>query len=955
MAAFGGRNLIVLSDGTGNSAAKSAKTNVWRLYQALDLTDGRQVAVFGDGVGTSSVKILRVLGLALGVGVKRNVLNLYKFLCRNYGEDDRIWAFGFSRGAYTIRVLVGLVDREGLVTYKTEAELERNAIAAYRAFRKQAFATRIPWVRAGRYLRDRLVSLWNTITGARPYEQVRTETRSAGRDRVQVHFVGVWDTVAAYGLPIDELTQAVDKWVWPMSFRDRSLLANVGHARQALSLDDERRTFFPIPWDEKAEAVLREKDKRIQPDRLRQVWFAGAHADVGGGYPDDGLAYVPLCWMIDEAKEKGLDFEPAVVGEYVALAAPTGRIYDPRAGFFGAFWRYQPRDVQLLMGKGITPVVHGSVMTRMVCGNDRYAPISLPQDIAVLPPYGQSVAFEQSAVRQALCEANAALAVSGQNRRKGEDQRKVLTHMMALVGAALAPRVRADRFNLVLDTVWWRRVIYFVSLFLVTFAAAFPLLAEYLQIEGVADLNDRAGGSVGWAVGLVKGFLPGIAEPWTAAIMRNPAVAVLVVLGLLASLRFSSRLQGRICDRARAAWNCDAARAAHNVGQRAGASPVDRLQLTGQRHALAATTLVFAALSIGSFKLSGPPLGITAAGGAIVFALLWRWRMVRPPRSIDPAKPGPLLSLARAARTSPRAVAAYRYAAQTVLPAGFLLLSGLAILAVGHRTMFDLLSTGGAYCKATPAVRGQSDSRLAQGSDPAADGQSGADENVGLAPTPFAINSMCHATGLRLVAGRKYRIQLDIENGPDGEWFDQDRRVDVVGFAADSWRPYSATPLKRWWRENWFQPIARIGEVGNYEHVLKPAEPLPVVDFKACRPKREAHPQISGTIENIRTPATTDFKNKQLLCDQNARRRPNRTLISDITANATGELFLYVNDAILMLPTLTDMFYSNNSGKAKVTVTRIMADQIIPPTPGESVEAGLHDPAAEQRGRPRNN
>ena len=211
-----GRNLIVLSDGTGNSAAKSAKTNVWRLYQALDLTDGRQVAVFGDGVGTSSVKVLRILGLALGVGVKRNVLNLYKFLCRNYTKDDRIWAFGFSRGAYTIRVLVGLIDHQGLVTFDTEAELERNAIAAYRAFRKEAFATRIPWVRTGRFLRDQLISFWNKITGAKLYEQVRTETRDAGREHVPVHFIGVWDTVAAYGLPIDELTQAVDKWVWPM-------------------------------------------------------------------------------------------------------------------------------------------------------------------------------------------------------------------------------------------------------------------------------------------------------------------------------------------------------------------------------------------------------------------------------------------------------------------------------------------------------------------------------------------------------------------------------------------------------------------------------------------------------------------------------------------------------------------------------------------------------------------
>src|SRR6476660_9374461 len=152
------RDLIVLSDGTGNSASKAFKTNVWRLYQALNLRDGKQVAVFGDGVGTSSITLLRIIGLALGVGVKRNVLNLYKFLCHNYWRDerkeisekdresDRIWMFGFSRGAFTIRVLAGLVHSEGLVTFETEADLERNALAAYRAFRKKAFPAKAGWV-----------------------------------------------------------------------------------------------------------------------------------------------------------------------------------------------------------------------------------------------------------------------------------------------------------------------------------------------------------------------------------------------------------------------------------------------------------------------------------------------------------------------------------------------------------------------------------------------------------------------------------------------------------------------------------------------------------------------------------------------------------------------------------------------------------------------------------------
>jgi len=189
-----------------------------------------------------------------------------------------------------------------------------------------------------------------------------------------------------------------------------------------------------------------------------------------------------------------------------------------------------------------------------------------------------------------------------------------------------------------------------------------------------------------------------------------------------------------------------------------------------------------------------------------------------------------------------------------------------------------------------------------------------------------------------------------MERGPDGEWFDQGRRVDVAGFAADDWHHYSATPLKRWWRENWFQPIARIGEVGNYEHVLRPAEPLPVVNFsKKCPP--ELAPSVWDAITNTSTPAPTPMKLAQLQCDP-GEPRPNRTLISDITANATGELFLYVNDAVLTLPGLTDVFYKNNSGKAKVTVTRIMAEEIVPPPTAAGVQARLRDDSAKPGDRP---
>src|SRR5688572_11777032 len=118
----GPRNIILLSDGTGNSSAKLLKTNVWRMYEAMDLTSDDQIAVYDNGVGTSAFKLFAVLGGGLGWGLKRNVLDLYMAACRNYVEAgpsrpaDHLFAFGFSRGAFTIRVLLGLIADQGLIT-----------------------------------------------------------------------------------------------------------------------------------------------------------------------------------------------------------------------------------------------------------------------------------------------------------------------------------------------------------------------------------------------------------------------------------------------------------------------------------------------------------------------------------------------------------------------------------------------------------------------------------------------------------------------------------------------------------------------------------------------------------------------------------------------------------------------------------------------------------------------
>ena len=303
------KNIVLLSDGTGNSASKLLKTNVWRIYESLDLDDPAvQVACYDDGVGTSSFKPLALLGGAFGVGLARNVLRLYRFTCEHYEPGDRIYAFGFSRGAFTIRVLVALICDQGIVKTRPpvagplgqatpdSTERPRNR-RGRRGVRQRTRPTRRvglsrvsaklhPAVRAGRAgtcgARLSFPSL-GARSGPQPYD------KKQNRQVAEIAFVGVWDTVDAYGLPIDELTDGVDRWVWPLSMQNLRLSDKVRRACHVLALDDERNTFHPVLWDESTES---QSATDIDQERISQVWFAGMHSNVGGGYPDDALSCV---------------------------------------------------------------------------------------------------------------------------------------------------------------------------------------------------------------------------------------------------------------------------------------------------------------------------------------------------------------------------------------------------------------------------------------------------------------------------------------------------------------------------------------------------------------------------------------------------------------------------------------------------------------------------------------
>ncbi len=548
------KKIILLADGTGNSAASPFKTNVWRLYEALDLTGGDQVALYDDGVGTETFKPLAALGGAFGIGVWQNVKSLYTFICRNHKHsDDRIYLFGFSRGAFTVRLLAGLIMKCGVVGWTTEPELRRNVAAAYSAYRRDFLyrATGAP--------SRKLMRLWlRPMIKPPPHMPDHPLQIALGSSipqrRVTITFLGVWETVDAYGMPVDEWKRGIDQVVWPMSFADRYFSGGIDKARHALSLEDERTTFRPVLWNE-----FDYEGRQIPRDRLLQAWFAGVHANVGGGYPDDALAYVPLYWMMTEVSPTlpGLlagtaTASPPAELEFISDraravrdgAVSSGKQYDSRAGLAG-YYRYGPRSVSELcddprhLVKITDPVLHQSVVERVGGRIVASAPISAPPQF--------SVARTASSVLTA--------------------GRPLAMEWMALAW----------------DRVWWRLVFYLSTVSLTIVLVSFPLLEHGGILDKISGFFDtllcgRARGACSQAhallgagydfIGqylpdlisvsipkLIVAVAPSWSVTWVGSFLHYPILALAVALPL-AWLFFvgSRRVEERISDYAERAW-----------------------------------------------------------------------------------------------------------------------------------------------------------------------------------------------------------------------------------------------------------------------------------------------------------------------------------------------------------------------------------------------------------------
>jgi len=266
------KNIVICCDGTSNDVTCDS-TNVLRLYRSLE-RNSEQLTYYDAGVGTVADptkltwwgrQLSRKLDMGIGHSVRENVCKPYRFLCENYLPGDRIFLFGFSRGAYTVRALAGMIHFLGLA---------RSELANL----------------------DRLG--WSIFADDDQSLPVSKRFASGGRFRhafgseapVRVHFMGVWDTVSAFG------------FVW--NLRTVPYSANnpsIDHIRHALSIDEHRACF---------QANLFRPKSETQHQSYKQRWFAGAHADVGGGYEeqDNGLAKIALEWMYDEAESQQCRF-----------------------------------------------------------------------------------------------------------------------------------------------------------------------------------------------------------------------------------------------------------------------------------------------------------------------------------------------------------------------------------------------------------------------------------------------------------------------------------------------------------------------------------------------------------------------------------------------------------------------------------------------------------------------
>jgi uncharacterized protein (DUF2235 family) len=344
-----GKNIVVCADGTGNADIRGRGSNVFKLFEAVDTTSHlynmsyrRQVAFYHEGVGTESFSPMKIVDGASGFTLGRHVRELYAEIARVYAPDDRLYLFGFSRGAFTARTLAGFISSCGIPKadeYGTTSELDRVIRQCYDAFLRRS--------------RQQITPPGVKVHPRRDYP---------------IEFLGVWDTVDAVGLPFP-VADYVNKRFLAYKVDVREVPTAVRYGCQALALDEQRESFAPVLWN--------------GAPNLEQVWFPGVHSDIGGGYPRQGLSLIPLHWMMERACARGLRFNDADRTYYDEHQIVADKLHNSRSGL-ALYYRWRPRRLsELCTAAKVEPQLHISVFDRTAQAVEGYAPANVPPRASV--------------------------------------------------------------------------------------------------------------------------------------------------------------------------------------------------------------------------------------------------------------------------------------------------------------------------------------------------------------------------------------------------------------------------------------------------------------------------------------------------------------------------------------------------------------------------------------------
>jgi uncharacterized protein (DUF2235 family) len=322
------KRIAIFCDGTWNTPdkqenGKPCPTNVVRLANALShsSTDGfDQKLYYDNGIGSEGGLLKRVFDGATGTGISENILQAYAFLINTYEPGDELFFFGFSRGAFTVRSLAGLIRNSGILDIKNIDQISH----AYYLYRSR-----------------------HPSYHPKEIETTLFRKTFAVEESTKIKFIGVWDTVGALGNPLflkSLLSQRNE-------FHDTDLSSRVVNAFHALAIDEKRMNF---------EATLWRQQKDAKDQTLEQMWFLGVHSDVGGGYPETGLSDISLKWMMEKAQSCNLSFNAVEMHP-----DPMGQLHESLKGFYKLGNQlYRPIGLKIPGMGNTNEQIHPSVIER---------------------------------------------------------------------------------------------------------------------------------------------------------------------------------------------------------------------------------------------------------------------------------------------------------------------------------------------------------------------------------------------------------------------------------------------------------------------------------------------------------------------------------------------------------------------------------------------------------------